>query len=775
MPAFLARRIGDSRGARARVRLTARVPRRACQARRRRGGLRTTPSATLARRMAVAETPELEQCPRRARAGARRARAGAGRRAPRPRRARPARHRRHGQEHAPRRRRGAGRGAWGSPSSTAAPPSTSATCRSPSPSTCWTTRSPARGSPGSARSSSPTCGAVLPSVTAAAAGVVEGGPLERPRYHRALRSRDRGARPGAPAAAGVRRRPLGRRRLGRAAAAPAAPSAAHAASARDRAATRAPSPTGSRPRCATCRAATAVELGPLDAGEADRLLAGVSDPARRAAIVAESGGNPFFLKELASVAVPGDAGRRRRPPGELPPPVAAAVAVEVDRLPEPARELARGAAVVGEPFELELAAVAAGLDPAAATPRRSTACARRTSSRPTGRCASSASAIRSSGARSTTRPRRVAARGAPARGRVARRPRSARGGARPPRRGRGRPGRRGGDRAAHARRRRDARARPERRAALVPGGAAARPGRRPERTDAARAVARARAAGTGHLDTRSPDLEEALAGLGPDDGPRALSAAARARRRRAPPRPAARRLRAPAGRARADPARGARHPRGARDRAGDQRAVPPRRRRPARADRARARAPRASSTTRSCSTSVGGLHAVSLFYAGRPHEAPTALAETGEVIAADARRPLRRAPRGALPRGRRRDRHRRLRARARRSWTTVCASAARPARTSSSCPLLVFRCMAHQQTGRITEATPPPTPPRTRRGWPAPRTRCTGRCGCAPSSPRWRATCRPRSGSARRAPRSPTAWTGRPSRRSGAATSRRCG
>ena len=90
-------------------------------------------------------------------------------------------------------------------------------------------------------------------------------------------------------------------------------------------------------------------LAPLADADAERLLGGVADPELRRRIVADAGGNPLFLRELAR------SGR------ELPASLVAAVAREVGALDAQARALLEGAAVAGEPFDPELAAAAAAL------------------------------------------------------------------------------------------------------------------------------------------------------------------------------------------------------------------------------------------------------------------------------------------------------------------------------------------------------------------------------------------------------------------------------
>jgi DNA-binding CsgD family transcriptional regulator len=97
-----------------------------------------------------------------------------------------------------------------------------------------------------------------------------------------------------------------------------------------------------------------VELGPLPI-ESVRLLVG--DDAQELHHV--SGGNPFYALQLArSPAVAGQAeswGGR-----EVPSAVARAIAAELATLSPTARNLAEAAAVVGDPFDIDIAAAASG-------------------------------------------------------------------------------------------------------------------------------------------------------------------------------------------------------------------------------------------------------------------------------------------------------------------------------------------------------------------------------------------------------------------------------
>lgn len=115
--------------------------------------------------------------------------------------------------------------------------------------------------------------------------------------------------------------------------------------------------------------ATVLTLGPLTAAEAG-LLAGPPVPAHELErLYAESGGNPFYVEQLARSHRAGEApsaapaGFRR---DGLPAAVVAVLESELGGLPAPARALALGAAVVGDPFDQDLAAAAADMEPARA-------------------------------------------------------------------------------------------------------------------------------------------------------------------------------------------------------------------------------------------------------------------------------------------------------------------------------------------------------------------------------------------------------------------------
>jgi DNA-binding CsgD family transcriptional regulator len=102
----------------------------------------------------------------------------------------------------------------------------------------------------------------------------------------------------------------------------------------------------------------AIRPGPLGADDAGRLLEGI-DPARRKRLYEESGGNPFYLEELARAAN-GDA-RAGPAPSDVPSAVAATIRSELGAASAAARELAEAGAVAGDPFEIDLAAEVAKL------------------------------------------------------------------------------------------------------------------------------------------------------------------------------------------------------------------------------------------------------------------------------------------------------------------------------------------------------------------------------------------------------------------------------
>ena len=129
-----------------------------------------------------------------------------------------------------------------------------------------------------------------------------------------------------------------------------------------------PAPASSHRRS---RRARALRLGPLNEAEARELVGATAD-----AVYGDSGGNPFYLEQLARGRDAGPAGRRRERPaggsGPLgaailgPAAVAAALAAELRGLAPDARRLLDAAAVIGDPFGPALAAETAELDEPAA-------------------------------------------------------------------------------------------------------------------------------------------------------------------------------------------------------------------------------------------------------------------------------------------------------------------------------------------------------------------------------------------------------------------------
>jgi len=108
-----------------------------------------------------------------------------------------------------------------------------------------------------------------------------------------------------------------------------------------------------------------VELGPLPEAEAAELLGDRLGADRVRALYAESGGNPFYLEQLARTAGLGPrpasltVGGVAIPESEgVPPAIAAALAEELATVSPEGRGLLEAGSVIGDPFELELAAAA---------------------------------------------------------------------------------------------------------------------------------------------------------------------------------------------------------------------------------------------------------------------------------------------------------------------------------------------------------------------------------------------------------------------------------
>ena len=109
---------------------------------------------------------------------------------------------------------------------------------------------------------------------------------------------------------------------------------------------------------------TRAELGALSRANTQELLAGAVADAEVTTLFDESGGNPFYLEQLARAltreAGPARSGRAERLADiGIPAGVAAALTTELAQLTPEVRRVLEGAAVVGDPFEPELAAAAA--------------------------------------------------------------------------------------------------------------------------------------------------------------------------------------------------------------------------------------------------------------------------------------------------------------------------------------------------------------------------------------------------------------------------------
>jgi DNA-binding CsgD family transcriptional regulator len=112
-----------------------------------------------------------------------------------------------------------------------------------------------------------------------------------------------------------------------------------------------------------------IELAPLSAAEAEELMAPGTDVGLRRVLYRESGGNPFYLEQLVAAArhdAPLERSEGAMAEIGVPAAVCAAIHDELRALSTPARMLLQGAAVLGEPFEPELAADTAGIEAGAA-------------------------------------------------------------------------------------------------------------------------------------------------------------------------------------------------------------------------------------------------------------------------------------------------------------------------------------------------------------------------------------------------------------------------
>ena len=105
-----------------------------------------------------------------------------------------------------------------------------------------------------------------------------------------------------------------------------------------------------------------LELGPLGPVEAQALI-NATDPAEYERLYAASGGNPFYMIQLARLATANGSGLDALgKSSDVPVAVSAAISGELRALSPPARGLAQGASVVGDPFELDLTLAATGVN-----------------------------------------------------------------------------------------------------------------------------------------------------------------------------------------------------------------------------------------------------------------------------------------------------------------------------------------------------------------------------------------------------------------------------
>ena len=117
---------------------------------------------------------------------------------------------------------------------------------------------------------------------------------------------------------------------------------------------------GSPPEGATA----SLDLRPLGPADVDKLLGRDVPEAERVELHRESGGNPFYLQELLRA---GRTAGRSRPATEpwtteVPEAVTGALASELRGLSSESRAVLEGAAVLGDPFDPELAAIATDVD-----------------------------------------------------------------------------------------------------------------------------------------------------------------------------------------------------------------------------------------------------------------------------------------------------------------------------------------------------------------------------------------------------------------------------
>jgi DNA-binding CsgD family transcriptional regulator/tetratricopeptide (TPR) repeat protein len=101
------------------------------------------------------------------------------------------------------------------------------------------------------------------------------------------------------------------------------------------------------------RSVTLIELTPLDRAAADALVGLDRSDEDRSRLYVVSGGNPLLLEELANAG----------PNSPVPPSIVAAVSAELGPLGGPARALVEAGALLGDPFDIDLARQLASLAP----------------------------------------------------------------------------------------------------------------------------------------------------------------------------------------------------------------------------------------------------------------------------------------------------------------------------------------------------------------------------------------------------------------------------
>ncbi|MGD0453596.1 MAG: AAA family ATPase [Solirubrobacteraceae bacterium] len=109
-----------------------------------------------------------------------------------------------------------------------------------------------------------------------------------------------------------------------------------------------------------------VQLGSLSRSDAGGLLAGIEGADRREVVYRESGGNPFYLKQLAKQLTRGAAlaagPQGADEPFDVPLEVGRALVAELSELSVRGRLVVDAASVAGDPFSCDLVAAIAGVD-----------------------------------------------------------------------------------------------------------------------------------------------------------------------------------------------------------------------------------------------------------------------------------------------------------------------------------------------------------------------------------------------------------------------------